>query len=356
MKYYESSYEDYINSNELFNIHPELNNIINNLPNKINELPNLLIYGSSGIGKYTQVLKILKKYSPSQLKYDKKITINTDKQQQYNYHISDIHYEIDMSLLGCNSKTLWHEIFFQIVDIVSIKPDKTGIILCKNFHLINSELLEIFYSYIQQYNNVHSNIIIKYIIISEHVSFLPYKILNNCYKIGIKRPDKSSYQELYNINEKKRQEKVHNLKITNNENSNILNTIDTNGILNIKEIRSFTYIDNINNFPEDLFNKICDNIIYNIENIEKIKFTEFRDTLYEILTYDIDINDCLWYIIYYFSSDNKLNNEDISNILIKCYIFLKYYNNNYRPIYHLENIMFYIINKINKYNELPKRM
>ena len=75
-----------------------------------------------------------------------------------------------------------------------------------------------------------------------------------------------------------------------------------------------------------------------------------------MLTYDIDINDCLWYIIYYFSSDNKLNNEDISNILIKCYIFLKYYNNNYRPIYHLENIMFYIINKINKYNELPKRM
>ena len=59
MKYYESSYEDYINSNELFNIHPELNNIINNLPNKINELPNLLIYGSSGIGKYTQVLNIL---------------------------------------------------------------------------------------------------------------------------------------------------------------------------------------------------------------------------------------------------------------------------------------------------------
>ena len=30
------------------------------------------------------------------------------------------------------------------------KNNKKGIILCKNFHLINSELLEIFYSYMQK--------------------------------------------------------------------------------------------------------------------------------------------------------------------------------------------------------------
>ena len=59
----------------------------------------------------------------------------------YQYHISDIHYEIDISLLGCNSKLIWHEIVQQIVDIVSVKSDKIGIVVCKNFHLIHTELL-----------------------------------------------------------------------------------------------------------------------------------------------------------------------------------------------------------------------
>ena len=116
MKYYETLFEDYLNSNELYNIHPELNNEINKLPTNSQNMPNLLIYGPSGVGKYTQTLRIINKYSPSELKYEKKITINTEK-QQYIYHISDIHYEIDISLLGCNAKSLWHEIFFQLLDL-----------------------------------------------------------------------------------------------------------------------------------------------------------------------------------------------------------------------------------------------
>ena len=136
MKYYETHYEDYINAVKKYNIHEELIETINKFPQKNNELTNLIFYGPTGVGKYSQVLKIIQKYSPSELKYDKKITIQTDK-QTYNYRISDVHYEIDMSMLGCNSKLVWHEIFFQIVDIIAVKADKFGIILCKNFHLIH---------------------------------------------------------------------------------------------------------------------------------------------------------------------------------------------------------------------------
>ena len=59
------------------------------------------------------------------------------------------------------------------------------------------------------------------------------------------------------------------------------------------------------------------------------------------------------------SKDNMLllsNNKDVSDILIKCYTSFKYFNNNYRPIYHLESIMFYIIKKIHNYDELPKSL
>ena len=103
------------------------------LPNDPYKMGNVILYGPSGVGKYTQALKLIKKYSQSDLKYDKKLMLNNDK-YKYHYRISDIHYEIDMSLLGCNAKIIWHELFLQLVDIISISTNKFGIILCKNFH------------------------------------------------------------------------------------------------------------------------------------------------------------------------------------------------------------------------------
>jgi hypothetical protein len=339
MKYYETHYEEYLSSIEKYNLHPELNEILNTLPNKIQQLENIIIYGPPGSGKYSQVLKILKKYSPSELKYEKKITVQTEK-QEYIYKMSDIHFEIDMSILGCNSKLIWNEIFLQIVDIISVKQEKVGVILCKNFHLIHTELLEIFYSYMQQYNNIHSNIKIKFFLLTEHLSFIPNIIINCSHILRIQHPTKDQFIEYTKT--------FHN----NYSQKGLINSIDSDSILNIKEIRSFPYIPNIINIPTDIFNTICDNIIKEILNPQAIEFASFRDLLYDILTYNLDMIECLWYILKYFIENNYLNEKDTTDILIRSYTFLKYYNNNYRPIYHLESIIFYMINKIHQYNEL----
>jgi len=339
MKYYESHYDEYINSVEKYNIHPELIHTINHFPSKNSDLNNCIFYGPTGSGKYSQVLKIIKKYSPSELKYDKKITLQNEK-QNYIYKISDVHYEIDISLLGCNSKIIWHEVFLQIIDIISVKQDKFGIIVCKNFHLIHSELLEIFYSYMQQYNS-QSILKIKFFIITEHISFIPTNILNSCQIINIKRPNKEEYINMICSQQDSPTNKI-----------NIVNQIELEGILNLKETRYFSLINKTNEIPKDIFNIICDNIIQEISKKEKLSFTDFRDTLYDILTYNLDVTECLWYILRYFIENNYLSSQDITDILDKSYYFLKYYNNNYRPIYHLESIMFYIINKIHKYDEL----
>ena len=148
MKFYETHFEEYIQENKRVNLHPKLDKIYEKFPKTLEEFKNVIFYGPSGSGKYTQMLKSIKDYSPSELKYKKKISLTYNK-QQYFFKISDIHYEIDMSLLGCNSKLLWHEIYQQIIDIISAKTDKSGIIVCKYFHEIHSELLENFYSYIQ---------------------------------------------------------------------------------------------------------------------------------------------------------------------------------------------------------------
>ena len=314
MKFQETHYEDYLISNQKNDLHPKLNKTFDRFPNKIKDFRNLIFFGPSGVGKYTQVLKVIKKYSPTELKYEKKISVTFNK-QPFFLKISDIHYEIDMSLLGCNSKLLWHEIYLQIIDIVSAKNEKSGIILCKYYHEIHSELLENFYSYMQQ-NNATS-VDLKFILISEHISFIPDNILNCCEIINVSRPTKNAY-----------------LKCLKNK---MPNSIKLENITNIKNVNSSIDLLMV---PHKV---ICDKIIDTIVNVSEIKFLKFRDLLYDIFIYNWDITECIWYILTELIQRNKIKSECISELLIKTYNFFQYYNNNYRPIYHLENYLFYLI-------------
>ena len=372
MKFYETTFEEYLHAHKELNIHPELNKITKMLPEDIYKFENTIIYGPPGIGKYTQILSILKKYSPSSLKYEKKITANTDK-QEYKYKISDIHYEIDMSLLGCNSKIIWHEIFNQIVDIISVKSEKIGFILCKNFHLIHSELLDIFYSYIQHFNHSQTNVFIKFIIVTEHVSFIPNKIQNICQMLKIGSPSKEKYNYIGNnktnnyelplINNEilsrfiPSQEKNNHQPQSKNRNiTSLINKIDTSGIINLKELKSFNLLfsknSQIQELPNDNFNIICNKIIEYIIIEKDIKYINVRDSLYDILTYNLDVVECIWYILTFLIKNEYLIEEDIFDVTTNVYKCLKYYNNNYRPIYHLESIFYYISIKVKKINEL----
>ena len=349
MKFYESHYEEYLGSVNLHNIHPELESIYKTLPKHISQLGNIIVYGPPGVGKYSQVLRILHKYSPSGLKYDKKILIQTDK-LDYTYHISDIHYEIDMALLGCNSKLLWRDIYSQIVDIISVKTEKCGIIVCKNFHMIHTELLEIFYSYIQQHC---IGIRLNFILLTEHISFIPQNIQNVCHVVNMGRPTKAQYAMI----DRSRSEAEfttrvsrlnHDITHPNTQCANILRNIDPNEITNGKEVKAFSLMKETD-IPKDIFNVICDNIIQEMKNHEKLSMSEFRDSIYDMLVYNLDVAECIWYILYYFIHTENISKSDVSDILDRCYTFLKYYNNNYRPIYHLESIMFYFIVKIYRY-------
>ena len=70
------------------------------------------MFGPPGIGKYTQALRYVRTWSPTGLKYERKLNIALEKPKKGDYTIkmSDIHFEIDMNLLGCNAKTLWNTI------------------------------------------------------------------------------------------------------------------------------------------------------------------------------------------------------------------------------------------------------
>ena len=132
----ENHFDEYINHSNKISLHPNIN--YDYFPKELRDLKNLIFYGPGGVGKYTQMLKSISQYSPSKLKYEKRITITYNK-NNYIFKISDIHFEIDMSLLGCNAKLLWNEIYTNIINIILARTDnKIGIIVCKNFHKIRT--------------------------------------------------------------------------------------------------------------------------------------------------------------------------------------------------------------------------
>jgi hypothetical protein len=322
MKFFETHYEEYINESKRENLHPKMEKIYDKLPSTIHDLKNLVFYGPSGVGKYTQALKCIKKYSPSELKYEKKITLTFNK-QHYFFKISDIHFEIDMSLLGCNSKLLWHDIYQQIIDIITARSEKSGIIVCKYFHDIHSELLDNFYSYMQK--NYALSIDITFFILTEKISFIPDNILNCCEMIHLGRPTKSSYN-----------------KCCKNKLSKKVNLED---ITNIKNL----YISSCNEELMIQYKIICNKIIHYIIHVEENRFLNFRDLLYDIFIYNLDINDCIWYIFNVLVEKEYIKKQHVSELLIKTFGFFQYYNNNYRPIYHLEHYLFSIIKMIHGY-------
>jgi len=154
-------------------------------------------------------------------------------------------------------------------------------------------------------------------------------------------------------------QKISNCRIktdTSDKTCALISSLNMNSVLNIKELNYFSKIESTEKMPDDIFNIICDGVIEQMLAPDKLVHTIFRDSLYDILIYNLDTVECVWYILSYFIENEHLVGQDISDVLMRIYNFLKYFNNNYRPIYHLESIMHYIIIKTFKYDELPKSL
>jgi replication-associated recombination protein RarA len=262
----------------------------------IDQFKNLILYGPSGVGKYTQMLSIVNRYSSSGLKCEKKIQINTST--PFFIKISDIHYEVDMELLGCNSKQLWDDIYNHVTEIIQNKyTDKHGILVCKNFHKINHELLDIFYSYMQS--------TLKYIFLSESLSFIPTNILSKCKLLPISRPSK----ELYKLCTGEYSTDVQNLKTA---------------ILHQPEI----------NQSKPLFTKISNYMV-----TMEFTMSELREDLYSILIFDLGVEKFVSFLLHTL----KTSQSQRLSMIKESILFLQYFNNNYRPIYHLEKLVYSFI-------------
>jgi hypothetical protein len=127
----------------------------------------------------------------------------------------------------------------------------------------------------------------------------------------------------------------------------ITSEFELHNITNIKSLKA--------NITELLVphENICNQIIEIIKTPTiHLKFDVLRDLLYDLLIYDIDIQECIWFILEKLIQDGLLRREYMDDIMIKMFTFLQYFNNNYRPIYHLENFVLILICKIHGYKHI----
>lgn len=312
------TFYDYCEEKRKHDIHPNITKTNGSGDKEKRQTKHMLYYGAKGIGKYSQVLLNIQDFSQSNLKYERKLIVNYDK-ADYLVMMSDIHFEIDMELLGCNSKTLFHTIMKHIEDIVETRIGRIGIVVCKNFHLVHNELLDIFYSYMSRMSHISK---IVFHIISEHVSFIPDNIIDACHIVQMGQPTKVAVSKITtngNVNTKKNVGTIRNLRALNEETSIIT-----------------------------LESKIENSIIEYIIDIDDFNMSRFRELIYDMLVYNIDVHECIGNIITTLVKRKYISHDKYYDVFVYVYQALKQYNNNYRPIYHLENIYYYLITTIHE--------
>ena len=278
-KIYDTHFDDFFNSHFINSFSPLFNNYI--------------FFGPSGSGKYSQMIHLVRNFSPSLLKYHNKLFSNLDK-HDFFINFSDIHFEFDMALLGCNAKIIWHDLFTQIVDLISLKSHKKAFIVCYNFQDIHNELLDVFYSYFNPLSIRFSdyNLQLKFIILTQHISFIPNNILSLSKIISLNTSISNTHQE---------------------EHEHAFITISFN-------LLSF--------------------FIHNKHSL--FHFYPFRDTLYDILIYNIDPFNIFSFIIFKLFHLKLIHPSLISHLLSFLHLSLLHFSNNYRSFFHLELIFFHI--------------
>jgi hypothetical protein len=132
--------------------------------------------------------------------------------------------------------------------------------------------------------------------------------------------------------------------------------IPRESITNLKELKVLRHIKSADQLPAEIFDIICSQIIEEIESPTP-DFSALREKLYDILVYNLDALECIWCIFTHFASGSspRLSASATADWMDALQVFLKQYNNNYRPIYHLESIILCLITKLQQPLQQPNR-
>ena len=242
---------------------------------------NIIIYSHNNYYNYSHSLKFVKEESMSNLKYTRKITLRI-KNNDYVFNISDIHLEIDFELLGVDEYNVFFEVFNHVKENITLN-NKIKYIICLNFNNIKKELLEVFYTFLDE-------IYIRFILLTDNISFINKSILDNVKIYKIEPACISEYNKTF-------EPKIQELS----------------------------------------------KIIINY-NKKKTSFFDIRQNIYNLLVYNYNIHNCINYLFELLLKEKYINEDNIFLVFKKYRTIIEKYNNNYRSIFHIERFIIFLIN------------
>lgn len=357
-------FDEYIKSKNAYDLQPQVSevntqiydaimnkDISSNFITSQNQTKNIIYYGPDGVGKYSCALDYICKYSQTGLTYEKNMQIETSK-GIFTIKISDIHFEIDISLLGCNAKQIWNDIIKHIYDVLAIRKNKNAFILCKNFQEIHSELLDVFYSYMQTTNK---NAYLNFILVSNSISFMSEMLINKCVIINVARPTYAAYNRLLDANNNKYIEQFNSLynenQKTNNKSKGKAKQHTKTQKVDVSDIENIVYFANCltNNKQQTIVHILTSFIIqFSKINMSSFVYSDLRDKIYDIYVSNQNAWIITWNILRNLILSNKIPESNYDVVIDETYKFLELFNNNYRPIYHLERYIYFLATTVNQ--------
>ena len=170
-------------------LHPKLLAYFDTFPTQLGDMPSLILSGPPGAGKRTLALIAVAGFSPSGLRYEKKLSVMPEGRVSYDppsIPISDVHFEVDMALPCCGGRGTWPAVHKAITAAVEIRKDKKAIVLCKGFHQADVELLKVFSTFMSMRTDRAD---LRYIILTEHLSAVPADVQDRCRRVAVAGPE-----------------------------------------------------------------------------------------------------------------------------------------------------------------------
>lgn len=247
---------------------------------------------------YETILYLLKSISPNKMKYKKTLSLQLNKKINCELLLSDVHIEVRLSKFKFQRNAL-HNLYDELYSFLLQKD--------KHFYVLlwvddtNDELLKQLQHWLTNFN---------IIMITNYSSFLKQHYNNKCYVINIHNENTEDDVNIFT--------KTNYIQITNTINEKYKNT--------------------------KLLNQELYKVLINIENSDN---STLREICYNIINYDININDIVYFILS--KIDTKIINHP--NIFINIINYLDEYLSNYetqsRPIFHIEKLLYNIGYAIN---------
>lgn len=299
-------------------------------------ISNYLVYGGLSHENYAVACEIISEHSPSRAKCIRSLRVQFQKKEVL-IPMGDTHFEVDVHALGTSAKYLWTHIIQQIQDIVVLRDSHVAFVVCKNFHCISNEMLELFTSNVREtsYTTRHRSTRIYYIVLVQNVSFFPRPFLARFYK---HRSPMDQFRRLAlrggcaNASEGTMDPEW--LRERRNAETNRIRAY-----LGPQPLESKVY--ELHRSSETYKMAIYEDLRQCLYHYRTSNSNRLRNALYDVSIYGWDMYEVMWRLIRSLADNFETADDDksaavISDLLLESNNICEQYNLNYRPILHVE--------------------